>query len=157
MSDDTALTDAPSRLLKLAIALYCLVGAITILGGVGYLLRPAYLPYHERATGVAFEALSAEHQGTYLGLLKGGGAGGVTVGLALILLSTVGLREQQASAFWMLPVFSIVYLSTLNYSTYYTNSTTQGGPPLVVGMTLMAVVAVAAGFSYLDRSPVRGQ
>lgn len=137
--------------LRAAIGLYCLVGLLLVLGGVGYLVRGEYLPYHELATRVPWEALSPEHQGTFLGLMKGGGAGGLAVGLGLVLLAVCGLGRRVSLTFWLLPVLGLVYLGALNYSTWYMNSTTPGGPPLGIGITLMALVCLAAGLSYHGR------
>ena len=138
-------------MLKASVALYCLVGLLIFLGGANYILSAEYLAYHEDATHVPWEALSAEHQGTYLGLMKGGGAGSLSVGLTLILLSIFGLREHFAPMYWMLPVIALTFLGALNYSSWYMNATTSGGPPLPVGATLMVLAALAAVLSYLGR------
>ena len=93
--------------LKAAIALYCLVGLLMLLGGANYVLRSEYLPYHEEVT---------------------------------------------QAAFWMLPLLALTFLAILNYSTYYMNSTTPGGPPLQVGGSLVVIVSLAAVLSYLGRA-----
>ena len=85
--------------------------------------------------------------------MKGGGAGGLTVGLALVRLSVFGLRQRTAAALWILPLLALTYLTTMNYATYYMNSTTQGGPPLGVGMSLMGISLVSGILSYLGRAP----
>jgi uncharacterized protein (DUF1330 family) len=141
---------------KAAIALYCLVGFLLLLGGGNYIFRTEYLPYHGQATQVPWGALSPGHQGTYLGLMKGGGAGSAAAGLTLILLSAFGLRQRRSSVFWILPLLALTYLTTLNYSTYYMNSTTSGGPPIQVGLALLVMVSLAAILTYIGR-PSRSQ
>jgi len=85
--------------------------------------------------------------------MKGGGAGGLAVGLALIVLSVSGLRRGVPLAFWLQPLLGVTYLGALNYSTYYMNSHTPGGPPLGVGITLLVLVVVAAALSFHGREP----
>ncbi len=137
--------------LKVAIGLYCLVGLFLILGGANYVLRSEYMPYHAQATQVPWESLSPQHQGTYLGLMKGRAAGSITVGLTVILLSVWGLRKEVALSFWMLPVVALAFLAIANYSTWYMNKATEGGPPLRVGLTVMAVACAAAALAHVGR------
>jgi lipopolysaccharide export LptBFGC system permease protein LptF len=137
---------------RASIALYCIVGLFLIVGGANYILRSEYMPYHARATGIEWESLTPEHQGTYLGLMKGRGAGGVAVGTALILLSVFALREHDTPVRWILPGVAVLFLAIATYSTWYMRANTRGGPPIFVGVVMIVLVLGAAALSLAGRS-----
>jgi hypothetical protein len=141
---------------RASIALYCIVGLFLSLGGANYVLRSEYMPYHAQATGIEWESLTPEHQGTYLGLMKGRGAGGVAMGTALILLSVFGLRERDTPVRWILPCIAVLFLALATYSTYYMRPHTRGGSPIFIGVVMIILVLGAAALSFAGKPQREG-
>ncbi len=141
--------------LKVSIGLYCLVGALLMSGGLRYVLASEYMPYHEEATRIPWGDLSAAFQGTFLGFMKVQGAGSFSMGLTVVLLTLLGLRQGVTWSFWALPLVAITYLGLAAYSTFVMNATTAGGPPLAVGLTVGALTIAAAVLSYIGRDSVQ--
>lgn len=62
------------------------VGILSLLSSAVYLFRSTYMPYHQAALGVEWNALSPEHQVLHLGLMRVVGAGFLSVGTAIVVL-----------------------------------------------------------------------
>lgn len=137
--------------MKIAIGVYCVVGALIVLGGINYLAASEFMSYHAQAVGAEWSSLSSEQQGLILGLMKGRAAGAVAVGVTIVLLATVGLARRASFVLWVLPLLALTYLGLATYSTYFMHARTHGGPPLALGPVAAALSVVAAVLSYLGR------
>jgi hypothetical protein len=141
-------------LVKIAIGVYCLIGALIVFGGINYLTASEFMPYHAEAIQADWSSLGSEQQGLILSLMKGRGASAVAVGATIVLLAAVGLRGRASFVFWSLPVLTLVHLGLSTYSTYFMHARTHGGPPLLLGPALGVLTIVAAVLSYMGRSGV---
>jgi hypothetical protein len=138
-------------IMRISVGVYVLLGALLIFGGANYLIASEFMPYHAQAIQADWSSLSPEHQGLILSLMKGRGAGAVSLGVAVVLLAVLGLPRRVALVFWLLPLQTLVYLSLATYSTYFMHATTSGGPPLVLGFAAGALTLVGAILSYMGR------
>ena len=126
-------------LLWLSLSLFAVVGLGLFFTGCVYLLRDGFMPYHAEAIETDWEALGPNFQVLILGLIKGLGSGAFVVGLMILIMVAVSLREIPRAVTLLLPVAAIGYSSLLCYATYTVYSSTPASPPL--GLTVALVVA----------------
>lgn len=138
-------------LMKIAIGLYCAVGALLVYGGLHYLTLSEFMPYHAQALQADWASLSSVQQGLILSLIKGHGAGAASVGGMTLLLALVGLPRRTAFVFWLLPLFALVYIGFAAHATYYMHAHTHSGPLLLLGPFLGALTVAGAILSHWAR------
>ena len=78
---------------QLPVFLYCFVGLGYLLQGIRYLSSSQQMPYHMAVIDSQWESLEAGYQTLFLGLLKGFGAGSFGMGLVIMLLAIIPLRQ----------------------------------------------------------------
>ena len=138
-------------IMRIAVGVYCVIGALIMYGGFGYLTTSEFMPYHAQAIQADWSSLSSEQQGLILGLMKGRGAGALAIGGAIVLLAVTGLLRRTRFVIWLIPLLALVYLGLATYSTYFMHAHTHGGPPLLLGPILGALTIVGAMLSYVGR------
>ncbi|HVK14575.1 MAG TPA: hypothetical protein VM597_37905 [Gemmataceae bacterium] len=122
-----------------------------LLPGLLYLTTPTFMPYHAAALGVAWEELSAPHQGFVLGVIRGMGAGSAAVSLALLLILFIPFRRGHRWALWAVPLIGIVFTSLTAYAAYTIDVRTPATTPWRQTCGLAAVYAVGGVISYWPR------
>jgi hypothetical protein len=126
------------------VACFLLVGVGLILVGTVYMLTPRFMPYHSAAIGRTWDELDAQLQVLLLGLIKGGGGAAVAVGLALVVLTWVPLREGRRWARrTILAVGLCAYVPLLYVTLEIQLSTPASSPWYAVGA---AIVVLLAGY-----------
>jgi hypothetical protein len=127
---------------NLSVAIYCLVGLGFMFQGIRYLVAAELMPYHLEVLALPWAEVDASFRQLFLGLLKGFGAGSLTVGLAVVLLALSALRSRTRWALWLTPAISGTYAGALVYVTNY--ALLPGAIPITVSVTLLVLVALAA-------------
>ena len=142
MSEGTA----NSLTVRIAIGLYCLVGAGFLGQGLRYLVSDALMDYHMAVIGIPWDAIGHSYQALLLGLLRGFGAGAFCVGFTVIVLALGPLRSGMAWARWVTPVLAGTYADLLLAITR--SALLPGATPIAVTAALFCLVCVAALFFY---------
>ena len=128
---------------RASLALFLLLG-ITLCGlGLVYLITSEFMPYHSQAIETDWGDLNANYQGLYLGFLKGLGSGAFIVGVTVISMAILSIRNTVKPYIFLLPGICIGYLTLLSYATYTVYTKTSGDPPLVNTIVMISVAAVA--------------
>ena len=131
---------------QLPVILYGVVGLGFLFQGVRYLAAPELMPYHLAVIEENWENLDAAQQTLFLGLLKGFGAGSFCVGLTVILLAFLLLKNRTSWFLWMTPVIGAGYSALMVYVTSF--ALLPGANPIAVTATLLALVLIAAICSF---------
>jgi hypothetical protein len=127
---------------NLSVAIYCVVGLGFMFQGIRYLVAGELMPYHLEVLALPWAELDVSFQLLFLGLLKGFGAGSLSVGLAVVLLALLVLRPRARWALWLAPAISGIYAGALVYVTNY--ALLPGAIPITVSVTVLVLVALAA-------------
>ncbi len=130
-------------MLRLALALFLLLGLVVLGTGLVYLTRGEFMPYHGGAIQTEWSALSPHYQGLFLGMLKGLAAGQIVAGSATVLMAAMALRGSARPYLALLPVVCLGYAVLITYATYIVASRTPAEPPLALGV-LMVLLGTAA-------------
>jgi hypothetical protein len=127
---------------KVALGCYLAVAAGEALGGMVYLLRPRFMPYHAQIAGMAWEAVPSGLQRLLHAFQQGAGIAALSCALALALLALVPLRRGEPWASWASPVAGLSCLGPLvGLVAMLGHETGAAVPlaPLVLGVALLAV------------------
>ena len=137
--------------LRVSIGLYCLVGLLFILGGLNYVLRSEFMPYHAVALNTSWMQVPGAYQALIRALMIGMGSGGCTAGISVLALALVGLRKHTEWCRWTLPVIAGLHIILGRYSSQQLYAVTSGGPPRAVTAVVGLLALGAFLLSLLDR------
>lgn len=140
-----------SKLFKVSIGIYVLVGVFFALSGLSYIITPEYMPYHAAATQTPWDQLDAGFKGLFLGLLKATGAGVLSMGITIILLALIPLRQKLSWAFWLVPLLAIGFWVLVIYATYTVYTMTPASPPIHIHLIACGFLIIACILSYVSR------
>jgi len=130
--------------LKFSLVLFLLLGLGFVVVGLIYFTTSEFMPYHSQAIQTDWSALHPNHQGLFLGLLKGLAAGEIIAGLATAFMSLMSLRFSARPYVILLPVVCLGYSILITYATYVVHTTTPGEPPLMLGVLSILQAAIAS-------------
>lgn len=129
------------------------VPTVGLLGqGLLYLTTPTFMPYHAAALGIGWDDLSPRYQGFIVGVIRGMGAGSVSVSLALLVILGIPFRRGDSWARWAVPLVGIVFTMLTAYAAYTIDSRTPASTPWRQTCGLSAMYALGAALSY--RPPI---
>ena len=140
-----------SLALKLSIGLYCLVGLLFIFGGLNYVLRSEFMPYHAVALQSSWVQVPAAYQALIRALMIGMGSGGCSAGLSVLALAIFGLRRHTEWCRWVLPLIAGLHVILGRYGSQQLYAATPGGPPRAVTAVVGVLALSAFLLSLLDR------
>ena len=129
--------------LKIAFSLNILVSIALIASGLRYLLSSQIMPYHLQVIGRSWNDLDPRLQMMLLGLLRLGGIGQLSTGIALGILTLLPFRSGQRWAYWAIPVVGFIYCAYITYSASDLHSSTQAATPWKEVMILSLVLVAA--------------
>lgn len=134
---------------KLSMGIYVLVGAYYVLGGLSYIIAPEYMPYHAVATQTPWDQLDAGFKGLFLGFLKLGGAGFFTMGVTIIALTLIPLRQKLSWSFWLVPLLALIHIGFTAYAGNTVDTMTPASPPIYPHYIAAGLIIIACVLSYL--------
>ena len=129
--------------LKIAFSLNILVSIALIAGGLRYLLSSQIMPYHLQVIGRSWNDLDPRLQMMLLGLLRLGGIGQLSTGIAFGILTLLPFRRGQRWAYWAIPVIGFIYCAPITYGAYALHYSTQAATPWKIVMILSLVLLAA--------------
>ena len=129
---------------KFSIFVFVLVGLSLLATGFVYLSLDEFMPYHEEAIQIAWTDLDPNFQGLILGLLKGLGSGAFVAGTAILFMAGVSQRKNPRPYLVLMPIVAISYSMLLCYATFTVYTSTQGNPPLLLNIMLVATSVLAS-------------
>ncbi len=137
-------------MLRVSLVIFFLLGFGLAGLGVVYLTRGEFMPYHAGAVQTDWSALDANFRGLLLGLLKGLGAGALTAGGAIVLMTIAAWRASSQPYLILLPFVAIGYTSLLLYATWYVRTHTPGEPPFTLTLITLGHAALASALLIVD-------
>ena len=123
-----------------------------LLQGLLYLTTATFMPYHAEALGVSWEELPSHYQGFVLGVIRGMGAGSVSVSLAMLVILFIPFRRGERWAMWAVPMIGITFTLLTAYAAYTIDVRTPASTPWRQTCGLAAMYAVGPAISYWPRS-----
>ena len=128
-----------------------LVAFGTILFGVRYMRRDAFLPYHAAVAGKAWGEIDAGVRVIILGMLKIIGAGFATLGVMLLWLC-FALYEGARWAPWAILTVSAIALGPMLYVAIRLRAfRPEARTPVTPTAVMMVLIVVGVGLSLLAR------
>ena len=145
-----------SRRDAVTVVAYAIPTVGLMLQGGLYLTTSQFMPYHSAALGVAWPDLPGNHQAFLLGVIKGMGAGSVSVTLALFIMLGGPFRRGEAWARWAIPLIGIVFTSLTAYAAYSIDVGTPASTPWRQTLGLTALFLVGGLITYWPTRKVVG-
>ena len=133
---------------KAAFICYALVIFFFAAGGVLYGSAPEIMPYHQKATGMAWAELAPRLQIMLLTFLKADGIGMLAVALAMTVLLVVPFRRGERWARWAIPAVGLAWLGPTLYIALRLSNSTGAATPwrgLVVAIVVLALGYLLSG------------
>ena len=89
---------------KAALLAYLASACGAVLGGILYLSRSEFLPYHGEAVGMPWQSVPVNSRVLFLALIHVVGALGISLGCAVITMIVIPFRRAEPWADWIIPV-----------------------------------------------------
>jgi len=128
---------------KIALSLNILVSIAFIASGFRYLLSSQIMPYHLEVIGRSWSDFDPRLQMMLLGLLRLGGIGQLSTGVAIGILTLIPFRRGERWAYWVIPVTGLLWCVPISYGAHALHSSTGAGTPWKAVM-IFSLVLVAA-------------
>jgi len=135
---------------QIAAVCYGLTAFLLVLGGVIYLSRGQFMPYHAVALGRSWNELGSEFQTLWLAAMRVIGSGMLATGGALLILLAIPFRQGRRWADYAIPVIGLIFLLPGISATYMVRSNTPANPPF--GMAVVEAILLLGGFALTFRS-----
>ena len=128
-----------------ALAIYFVIGAVSIVLGVRYFSSKEFMSYHSQAVGAPWQEIDLGAQTLILALMKVAGAGWFVLGFFTIILALAAFKTGSAVARWTLPMGTLIFYSASFAATWgvykETGAPTPWGQSLaMIGFALLALV-----------------
>lgn len=134
-----------SSAVRLAIAAYCVNGAVALVFGAIYVASSRFLPYHEDAIGREWETLDADTQVLLRALVHLGGGGWLVAGATFVVVALIPLRRGEPWAAVFLPIAGLLFWIPNLWATLEVTLETEATAPWFGSAAgLVATVAAAA-------------
>lgn len=133
---------------------YGITAAVSVILGSIYLLRGQFMPYHSDALGITWAEVGSELQVLLVALMQVGGAGWLTLALALILLLVWPFRSGYRWARLGIPALIILFYGPTLLATISVALHTPATPPWYgnVAALASALVGLAIDFGLEPRT-----
>lgn len=130
---------------KAALAIYLVIGAVSIVLGVWYFSSKEFMSYHSQAVGVPWQEVDSGAQTLILALMKVAGAGWFILGFFTIILALAAFKTGSAVARWTIPMGTLIFWLASFAATWGvyqgTGAPTPWGQSLaMIGFALLALV-----------------
>lgn len=139
--------NAPMRM-RVALAIYLLIGVIDIVLGLRYFTSSEFMSYHSHAVGAAWQEVDLATQTLILALMKVAGAGWLVLGFFTLILTLAAFKTSSTVARWTIPVGTVIFYLASFAATWMvyqkTGATTPWDQSLaMVGFALLAMLVDA--------------
>ena len=125
------------------VALYFVVGLISLVMAQKSLLSKKLLPFHEAAAGKSWDAIDKPLQGVIIALLRVGGLGFLVVGLLLLIFPIVNIQNHGRFTMFAVPVIALLYCCGLFWANYRLYKQTGASTPWKGALAAAAIVCAA--------------
>lgn len=132
-----------------ALVCYCFVALIFMLGGLVYILKPTFMPYHRQSVRTDWTALDARMQALLLAFMRATGGGFFAAGLSIMILLLVPFRAGEVWPKYAIPVIILVPTLAILRATLLLRSRTRAATPVWVGIVGMAMLIIGFVLSFL--------
>jgi hypothetical protein len=131
------------------IALYFMVGVISLVMAYKSLFFKKFIPFHEQAAGKPLESLDLPIQHVIIALMRVSGLGFLVVALLLCIFPVVNYFRPDAFAKYAVPAISFLYCSGLFVTNYYLHKQTKAKTPWKGALAAMALISIGIVISSL--------
>lgn len=135
--------------MRIVLVLYGIVSLAGLVTGCFYLFRPEFMPYHAAAIATDWAALPADYQVLYLAFLKVCGAGFISVGIAVAVLTAVPLRRNERWAKWLIPAIGLVFWLPTFYAPVMVTVKTPATAPWLGSLAIVGCILAAGVISIM--------
>lgn len=132
---------------KLSLFFYGLMLIPSYIGGIVYMLRSSFMPYHADAVQQPWEQLSEGMQTLILAMLNGAGGLSLSGSIAITILLVIPFRQRQLWAYWSIPVIAMVNNLAILLPTIQVKMNTVANPPWPIPVFLVACTLLGFIFS----------
>lgn len=139
---------------RIAAVCYALTAFLLVLGGVIYLSRGQFMPYHAEALGRSWNELASEFQTLWLAAMRVIGAGMLATGTALLILVAIPFRRGRGWADYAIPGIGLVFLVPGISATHMVRSSTPGRPPFGIAVAEAILLLVGLLLTFRSANPV---
>ena len=140
--------------MKIAIAIYLILGLVDLVMGFIYLTTDRFLSYHAEAVGIPWREIDSGMQTLILALMKLAGGGWLALGLLTIVLAAGLLIKNHALARWAVPAGTIVFWAASFMATWSVYQATGAQTPWApsLGAIGMAIIAMTIDAPWSSRN-----
>lgn len=140
---------------KLAFVAYLLSACGLILGGILYLTRSEFMPYHREAVGMPWQAVPSHSRVLFLALIHFAGALAVSLGCAAVALIAFPFRRAEGWADWIVPI--VLLISEFAGLRVSLEVAAQTGAHTPWPVALAGVLSTAAGIAFCCAARMRNR
>ena len=138
-----------SVLQVLPICIYMLVGIVSIIMAFKSIFSTKFLPFHERAAGLSWDALESGLQSVVLALMKVSGLGFLVVALFLMLVPIISYGNSNMLLQLAVPSISLLFCVGLFLINYQLQIKTGANTPWKGSLYAATLIVIAIGISFV--------
>ena len=131
------------------IGLYFIVGDVCLLMAYKNLFSIQFIPFHEKAAGIAWDKVDIPLQYTILALMRVSGLGFLVIGLLLTIFPIVNYFNADPFVKYAIPVISFLYCTGLFLVNYYLHIQTKAATPWKGSFYVMFIIIAGIVISSL--------
>lgn len=131
----------------ISIALYFIVGIISLVMAYKSLFSKKYLSFHEEAAGKSWDDIDKPLQYVILTILKISGLGFLVTGLLLTIFPIVNYFKSDMFVKYSIPIIAFIYCFGLFVFNYYLHKKTKTNTPWVSSIIVMFIILIAIAIS----------
>ena len=129
----------------MAVAVYFIVGAISLVMAIRNLLSKKFMPFQEEAAGRRWDEIDGNLRPVILALMRVSGAGFLAVSLLLMVFPAYEFFYRNAFIRYSVPSIAVIYCSCLCAANYSLHRLTGADTPWK--KSLFAMLLIAAGIA----------
>lgn len=131
----------------ISIALYFIVGIISLFMAYKSLFSKKYLPFHEEAVGKSWDIIDKPLRYVILTILRISGLGFLVIGLLLTIFPIVYYSKPDMFVKYSIPIIAFIYCFGLFIFNYYLHKRTKSNTPWVGSIIVMFIILIAIAIS----------
>ena len=131
------------------IALYFLVGVISLVMAYKSLFFKKFIPFHEQAAGKSLDNLDMPLQHVIIALMRVSGLGFLVMALLMCIFPIVNYFRPDAFVKYAIPAISFLYCSGLFVANYFLHKQTKAKTPWKGSLAAMLIILIGIIISSL--------
>lgn len=124
------------------IGLYFIVGYVCIIMARKNLFSNQFIPFHEKAAGIAWDKVGMPLQFVIIALMRVSGLGFLVIGLLLTIFPIVNYFNPDPFVKYAIPVISILYCAGLFLANYNLHIQTKASTPWKGSLYVMFIIII---------------